>query len=787
MIISLFIDFVPLYFSNKKGAIIMIDQKEFFEKYKQHLAWLSIDAPDPSHTAKVFEIFSAVIKNGGWVRTIGLNNWDSISQIPNSRDFYESSHLVSFERKLRSNWPHSPEITKKINFKLLQPVSITESLQFSQMEEILSEDLFLYRNVFKLGLNPDLISLQAIRSKHGEEEISVIVQESNTSGFSVKKASKQKMKLKHYVDLMQGTIRDDKFIRFAVNIDIGNWRDEIDEIRKKLPSQVLWCSKEDSLKYLRQHVLGMTLPQLYLKINGCWTGGHEENLRFASANINHGPSGCEWWGLDQTQSLQLRECIRNDKNFEIYNSETLWWPDEIYCIINGFRIFHVIQQPGDLVVVGPGTIHWVKSCGVTTNTAWNFGPKTRENFVRSFERDYINQAIKYKSLVPMNILSLDLLNNELETLNIDLVEYLKEAIILKNASEVDLYRMSGLSNIEVNNTDNAIHCEECYMETFRIYYKCVRCTNNRYRGGVKHCFFCYSCMKNHGAKCKGTIVPVQKFKKSDFNELIKNIDLRCEGKSCKYNFEALKYPFDKNIEEGIYVSPYDGFTDQANEEMQNLSNFISSDELNKESLGPNKSIDNLTQKASDSSINVVRTKRKYVKRNKEEKKLSSLVAKKKMSEFPGSDNISKFLKSYSAKSKSKPKPKTNLTKSSIPPTSKTTTPSKSDPQDLPQSSEIQTEPNPSNPEPVQDPESSNPKDSSKTENHVKPAVKTRSRRRLSKEQKLKNYLKIEENLMNCLEKCEDFKSGQIKRFRSTDIYTPVIGLIPVKIAKVSLA
>ena len=777
----------------------MIDQKEFFHKYKQHLNWLSINSTSSSQILKVFEIFSAVTKNGGWVRTIGLNNWDSITQMPNGRDFYESNHLVSFERHLQNNWPYSPEITKKINFKLLQPVAITQTFDFTQWEEILSENLFLYRNVFKLGLNPNLISLKEIRSKHGEEEISVIVQESNTSGFSVKKASKQKMKLKHYVDLMQGIIKDDKFIRFAVNIDIGNWREEIDEIRQKLPGQVLWCSKDDSLKYLRQHVLGMTLPQLYLKINGCWTGGHEENLRFASANINHGPSGCEWWGLDQTQSLQLRECIKNDKNFEIYNSETLWWPDEIYCIINGFRIFHVIQQPGDLMVVGAGTIHWVKSCGVTTNTAWNFGPKTRENFKRSFERDFINQAIKYKSLVPMNILSLDILNNELETLNIDLIEYLKEAIILKSSSEEDLYSMSGLSNIEVNNTDNAIHCEECYLETFRYYYKCVRCMDNRYRGGTKHCFFCYSCMKNHKGKCKESIVPVQKFNKRSFNKLIKNIERRSEGKPCECNFEALKYPFDKNIEEGIYVSPYDGFqlgADQENEPIKNSAISRPSDEPTETPSNLNKSTESLTHKTSESTVNVVRTKRKYVKRNKEEKKLSSLAAKKKMSEFPGSDDICKFLKAFSAEEQSNNKIQSE--KSSIPesPEKIINQPAHENIENhkksqkavsTPEDPEIKTETSLQHPKALQEEKYSDARDSTKPANFGKLAVQTRSRRRISREQKIKELLKIEENLTSCIEKCEGFNPGQIKRFRSADIYGPVAGLIPVKIPKVSLA
>ena len=37
----------------------------------------------------------------------------------------------------------------------------------------------------------------------------------------------------------------------------------------------------------------MTLPEIYVKVPNCWTGAHEENLRFRAINLNHGPSSCE--------------------------------------------------------------------------------------------------------------------------------------------------------------------------------------------------------------------------------------------------------------------------------------------------------------------------------------------------------------------------------------------------------------------------------------------------------------------------------------------------------------
>lgn len=605
----------------------MNDFKEFSVRYKEHLDWLDIEYCPNSQLNQIFKVFSAIHRNGGWARTVGLNNWDSVTGMPDGRIYYEKNFLVSFERILKNSWPYSADVTKNIDFSLLKTVGIYYEVRHDQWEELLAEDLVVFRNVYSFGISENLTSLKNLKDKHGNEEISVIVQESDTSGFSVKKATKQKMKLKKYIEIMEQNFRDDRFIRFAVNVDIGNWKEEIDELRKYLPSEVLWCSKDDSLQYLRQHILGMTLPQLYLKINGCWTGGHEENLRFSAANINHGPSACEWWGLDSSQSLQLREKIKQDKNFEIYNSETLWWPDEIYCLIQGFSVYHIIQQPGDLITVGAGTIHWVKSCGVTTNTAWNFGPKYLNNFIKSFERDCINRAIHYKSLVPMHLLSLDLLNNEINTLDIGLVEYLKDAILAKDKEEFELWNDSVYKSIELNNSDNVIHCEICYLEIFRVYYKCKKCVKNRFAGGNKVCFFCFFCIEIHCVECKGGIVATQKFIRKDLMKLVKNIDRRCKGDVLVMGVESLKYPFDKNIEENIYISPFNGISSNPKTLLPPPIYPAHSNTL----IKPKQKLSKIPKEQSSAEPSL---------------KLSSLTAKKKMNELPEQSNIDQLLQNY---------------------------------------------------------------------------------------------------------------------------------------------
>lgn len=38
-----------------------------------------------------------------------------------------------------------------------------------------------------------------------------------------------------------------------------------------------------------------------------------------------------------------------------------WWPDVEDLHRNNIPVYHIIQKPGDLVWIGPGTAHWVQA------------------------------------------------------------------------------------------------------------------------------------------------------------------------------------------------------------------------------------------------------------------------------------------------------------------------------------------------------------------------------------------------------------------------------------------
>lgn len=63
----------------------------------------------------------------------------------------------------------------------------------------------------------------------------------------------------------------------------------------------------DLLSYMDIDVPGCSLPQMYFKTPGCWTGGHQENICMSALNINHGPDYSEWFTLE----LKYIEKLRN--------------------------------------------------------------------------------------------------------------------------------------------------------------------------------------------------------------------------------------------------------------------------------------------------------------------------------------------------------------------------------------------------------------------------------------------------------------------------------------------
>ncbi len=90
-----------------------------------------------------------------------------------------------------------------------------------------------------------------------------------------------------------------KTIKFGTNVDLSDerkWRPQLQELMK-LPAFARVVSASNMLTHVGHVILGMNTVQLYMKVPGSRTPGHQENNNFCSININIGPGDCEWFGV----------------------------------------------------------------------------------------------------------------------------------------------------------------------------------------------------------------------------------------------------------------------------------------------------------------------------------------------------------------------------------------------------------------------------------------------------------------------------------------------------------
>jgi histone demethylase len=201
-----------------------------------------------------------------------------------------------------------------------------------------------------------------------------------------------------------------KKIKFGTNVDLSNskkWHAQQKELTK-LPEFMQVNSKKNMLSHVGYNVKGCNTLQMYLKVPGCRTPGHQENNLFCSVNLNIGPGDCEWFGVDGRYYKKFRIlCRRNHVNF----LKGCWWPILSQLYEDNIPVYHFIQKPGDIVWVNVGCIHWVQSIGWCNNIAWNVGPMVLRQYKAAIKRYEANKRCSFKSLIPMEHLSWNLARN----------------------------------------------------------------------------------------------------------------------------------------------------------------------------------------------------------------------------------------------------------------------------------------------------------------------------------------------------------------------------------------
>ncbi|AWP00862.1 putative lysine-specific demethylase 6B [Scophthalmus maximus] len=282
-----------------------------------------------------------------------------------------------------------------------------------------------------------------------------------------------------------------KIIKFGTNIDLSDpkrWKSQLQELQK-LPAFMRVASSGNMLSHVGHTILGMNTVQLYMKVPGSRTPGHQENNNFCSVNINIGPGDCEWFSVHENYWQAINDfCEKHGVDYLTGS----WWPvlEDLYKA--NIPVYRFIQRPGDLVWINAGTVHWVQAVGWCNNIAWNVGPLNAYQYQLALERFEWNEVKKVKSIVPMIHVSW----NAARTVKItdpDTYQMLKHCL-LQSMKHIQILRdqlVAGGKKISYQSRvkdEPAYYCNECDLEVFDLLF--VTSETSSRKTYVVHCEDC---------------------------------------------------------------------------------------------------------------------------------------------------------------------------------------------------------------------------------------------------------------------------------------------------------
>ncbi|XP_073403146.1 lysine-specific demethylase 6B [Dendrobates tinctorius] len=262
-------------------------------------------------------------------------------------------------------------------------------------------------------------------------------------------------------------------IKFGTNIDLSDpkrWKPQLQELLK-LPSFMRVTSNANMLSHVGHTILGMNTVQLYMKVPGSRTPGHQENNNFCSVNINIGPGDCEWFAVHENYWENISAfCDRHNVDYLTGS----WWPvlEDLYR--SDIPVYRFVQRPGDLVWINAGTVHWVQATGWCNNIAWNVGPLTPYQYQLALERFEWNEVKNVKSIVPMIHVSWNVART-VKITDPDLYRMIKYCL-LQSMKRCQIQRdrliRSGkkISYQSRVKDEPAYYCNECDVEVFNILF-----------------------------------------------------------------------------------------------------------------------------------------------------------------------------------------------------------------------------------------------------------------------------------------------------------------------------
>ncbi|XP_051562010.1 lysine (K)-specific demethylase 6A, like isoform X2 [Myxocyprinus asiaticus] len=313
-----------------------------------------------------------------------------------------------------------------------------------------------------------------------------------------------------------------KQIKFGTNIDVSDekkWKLQLQEL-SKLPAFARVVSAGNLLSHVGHSILGMNTVQLFMKVPGSRTPGHQEHNNFCAVNINIGPGDCEWFAVPEPYwGIMSEFCEKNNINF----LKGSWWPNLEDLYETNVPVYRFIQRPGDLVWLNTGTVHWVQAIGWCNNISWNVGPLNAYQYKLAVERYEWNKLQSVKSVVPMVHLSWNMARN-IKVSDHKLFEMIKFCLLrtLKQCQSIkEALVAAGKETIwhRRSRDEPAHYCTICEVEVFNLLF--VTSDSYSRKSCVVHC---QDCARKGSGDLDGFVV-LEQFKMEDLMHIYEQFSL----------------------------------------------------------------------------------------------------------------------------------------------------------------------------------------------------------------------------------------------------------------------
>ncbi|XP_055756741.1 lysine-specific demethylase 6B [Salvelinus fontinalis] len=301
-----------------------------------------------------------------------------------------------------------------------------------------------------------------------------------------------------------------KIIKFGTNIDLSDpkrWKAQLQELQK-LPAFMRVASSGNMLSHVGHTILGMNTVQLYMKVPGSRTPGHQENNNFCSVNVNIGPGDCEWFSVHENYWPAINDfCEKHGVDYLTGS----WWPvlEDLYR--SNIPVYRFIQRPGDLVWINAGTVHWVQAVGWCNNIAWNVGPLNSYQYQLALERFEWNEVKKVKSIVPMIHVSWNVARTVKVTdpdtykmIKHCLLQSIKHIQVLRDQLVTAGKKISYQSRVK---DEPAYYCNECDVEVFNLLF--VTSESGSRKTYVVHC---EDCARQRNPSLSNNVVVLEQYR-----------------------------------------------------------------------------------------------------------------------------------------------------------------------------------------------------------------------------------------------------------------------------------